>query len=73
MSDLQNITCSMVKQAPDEVLVKILAILTQMLSGSGDFQNDTEYLKSIPGYWEETREMAKRPLSEWLDESELDW
>ena len=73
MSDIQTITCNMVQLARDEDLLPIMASLFQVLSNRNAFRDDTEYLKSIPRYWEQAQGIANAPDSEWVDESEVVW
>ena len=73
MSDIQAITSNMVSLASDEELLPIMMDLFRLLSNRNAFRDDTEYLKSIPGYWEQAQAIAYARDDEWLNESEVAW
>ncbi len=56
---------------PDSVIEKIREFISFQRYSLGIFDNDTDYLNSIPGMSESIRRGIETPLSECLDVSEV--
>ena len=58
---------------PDSVLDKVQEFISFQLYSLGMFDNDTEYLQSIPGMVESIKAAAAEPLADGVPASEVDF
>ncbi|MDR2600371.1 MAG: hypothetical protein LBC73_08855 [Oscillospiraceae bacterium] len=56
---------------PEDVVEKIIEFISFQLFSIGMYDNDTEYLSSIPGMKEKIKEGMKTPLSECVSIAEV--
>jgi hypothetical protein len=70
---VREILLSQIDSLPDFALEKVLEFVSFQRYSLGMFEDDTEYLSSIPGMKESIVKGLNTPISECVPEEEVEW